>query len=163
MKAEGLKNIVLARVDDRLVHGQVMTSWSKATAANKFMVVDDEVANDALMKTVLKGVVPSNIKLGIFNVPKATDRLIKGFKNEDRVILLVRTPITILELAKQGIIFPQLNIGGIGTRADRKTLWRNIAASDDERAALREILANGTDVFIQITADDAKVTVKDLL
>ena len=51
MEAEGLKNIVLVRVDDRLVHGQVMTSWSKATNANKFMVIDDEVASNDLMNS----------------------------------------------------------------------------------------------------------------
>ena len=90
MEVEGLKNIVLVRVDDRLVHGQVMTSWSKATNANKFMVIDDEVASNDLMKTVLKGVIPANIKLGIFTVEKAADRLIKGFKSDDRVIILVK-------------------------------------------------------------------------
>ena len=157
---QGLKNIVLSRIDDRLVHGQVMTSWSKATAANKFMVVDDEVSNDGLMKTVLKGVVPSNIKLGVFSIQKAKDRLVKGFKEDDRVILLVRTPLTILSLENEGIIFPQLNIG---TRSDRETLWRNIAVTTEERAALKKIISNGTEVFIQITADDPKVDVGNLL
>ena len=160
---QGLKNIVLSRIDDRLVHGQVMTSWSKATAANKFMVVDDEVSNDGLMKTVLKGVVPSNIKLGVFSIQKAKDRLVKGFKEDDRVILLVRTPLTILSLENEGIILPQLNIGGIGTRSDRETLWRNIAVTTEERAALKKIISNGTEVFIQITADDPKVDVGNLL
>ena len=73
MEAKGMQNIVLIRVDDRLVHGQVMTSWLKATNANKIMVVDDDVAADPLMKTVLKGVVPSQIKLGIFSIEKAVD------------------------------------------------------------------------------------------
>ena len=92
MDVQGMKNIVLTRVDDRLVHGQVMTSWSKATNANKFMVIDDEVAANDLMKTVLKGVIPGNIKLGIFTIAKAADRLTKGFKPDDRVIILVKTP-----------------------------------------------------------------------
>ena len=64
MEARGMQNIVLIRVDDRLVHGQVMTSWCKATNANKIMVVDDGVAAEPLMKTVLKGVVPAQISWG---------------------------------------------------------------------------------------------------
>ena len=154
MEAEGLKNIVLVRVDDRLVHGQVMTSWSKATNANKFMVIDDEVASNDLMKTVLKGVIPANIKLGIFTVEKAADRLIKGFKSDDRVIQ---------KFLGYGIQFNQLNIGGIGTRADRETLWRNIAVTKEEKEAIKELISSGTDVFIQITADDAKVDVAKLV
>lgn len=163
MDVQGMKNIVLTRVDDRLVHGQVMTSWSKATNANKFMVIDDEVAANDLMKTVLKGVIPGNIKLGIFTIAKAADRLTKGFKPDDRVIILVKTPITILKLQKMGISFKHLNIGGIGTRSDRETLWRNIAVTADEKQAIRELIAEGTEVFIQITADDSKVDVAKLI
>ena len=51
MKIDG---IVLVRIDDRLIHGQVMTSWLNYASANKIMIIDDEVANDAFMKSVLK-------------------------------------------------------------------------------------------------------------
>ena len=163
MQAAGMANVKLVRVDDRLVHGQVMTSWVKFTGANKIMVVDDEVANDALMKTVLKGVVPANVKLGIFTIAKATDRLVKGFKPDDKVIILVKTPETIDAIQKAGVDFSELCIGGMGTRADRKTLWRNIACNDSERAALKSLIDAGCDCFIQIVADDSRVGVAKLL
>lgn len=159
MQVKGMESIVLVRVDDRLVHGQVMTSWVKATGANKIMVVDDGVASDDLMKTVLKGVVPSQVKLGIFTVAKAVDRMVKGFKPTDKVIMLVKTPETVLSMQQAGVDFPALNIGGMGIRADRTTLYQNIAASESERNAIKELIAAGCDVTIQITADDAKVDV----
>lgn len=159
MKAKGMDNVKLVRVDDRLVHGQVMTSWLKYTAANKIMVVDDGVANDNLMKTVLKGVVPSQVKLGIFSVEKAVDRLVKGFKDDDRVIMLVKTPETVWAMQRAGVNFPALNIGGMGIRSDRTTLYQNIACSESEREALRNLIDAGCSVAIQITADDAKVDV----
>lgn len=159
MEASGMKNVVLIRVDDRLVHGQVMTSWLKATNANKIMVVDDGVANDPLMKTVLKGVVPAQIKLGIFTIAKAVDRLVKGFKEDDRVIILVKTPETIWDIQKAGVDVHQLNIGGMGIRPDRSTLYQNIACSEAEREAIRGLLNAGCEVTIQITADDTKVNV----
>ena len=68
MKIDG---IVLVRIDDRLIHGQVMTSWLNYTSANKIMIIDDEVANDAFMKSVLKTCVPANVKLATFTVEKA--------------------------------------------------------------------------------------------
>lgn len=163
MEAKGMANIKLVRVDDRLVHGQVMTSWLKYTAANKIMVVDDEVAKDNLMKTVLKGVIPSQIKLGIFNIEKAVDRLVKGFKDDDRVIMLVKTPETVWAMQQAGIDFPALNIGGMGIRADRTTLYQNIACSESERAALKGLIDAGCDVSIQITADDSKTDVAKYL
>lgn len=159
MEAKGMENIKLIRVDDRLVHGQVMTSWLKATGANKIMVVDDGVAADDLMKTVLKGVVPSQVKLGIFSIEKATDRLFKGFKPDDKVIMLVKTPDTVWELQRNGVDIHELNIGGMGIRPDRTTLYQNIAASVSERQAIQGLLDAGCTVTIQITADDPKVDV----
>jgi PTS system mannose-specific IIB component len=153
----------LVRVDDRLIHGQVMTSWVKQTAANKIMVVDDEVASNDLMKTVLKGVTPADVKLGIFSVQKAVDRLIKGLKPTDRVIILVKTPVTVWRMQQAGIDFPSLCVGGIGMRADRSTLYQNIACSEEEREALRGLIAAGCDVTIQIVADDSKISVAKIL
>lgn len=158
-----MESVRLVRVDDRLVHGQVMTSWLKATAANKIMVVDDEVAQNDLMKTVLKGVVPSQVKLGIFGVEKAIDRLIKGFKPEDKVIMLVKTPETVWAIQQAGVDIDALNIGGMGIRADRTTLHQNIACSDSEREAIKGLIAAGCDVSIQITADDPKIDVSKLV
>ncbi|WP_019240139.1 MULTISPECIES: PTS sugar transporter subunit IIB [Enorma] len=159
MDTKGMQNIVLTRVDDRLVHGQVMTSWVKATGANKIMVVDDGVAQDELMKTVLKGVVPSQVKLGIFSVAKAVDRMVKGFKDTDKVIMLVKTPETVWRMQQAGVEFKTLNIGGMGIRSDRTTLYQNIAASESEREAIKSLVDAGCAVTIQITADDAKVDV----
>lgn len=159
MDTKGMQSIVLTRVDDRLVHGQVMTSWVKATGANKTMVVDDGVAQDELMKTVLKGVVPSQVKLGIFSVAKAVDRMVKGFKDTDKVIMLVKTPETVWRMQQAGVEFKTLNIGGMGIRSDRTTLYQNIAASESEREAIKSLIDAGCDVTIQITADDAKVDV----
>ena len=159
MDTKGMQSIVLTRVDDRLVHGQVMTSWVKATGANKIMVVDDGVAQDELMKTVLKGVVSSQVKLGIFSVAKAVDRMVKGFKDTDKVIMLVKTPETVWRMQQAGVEFKALNIGGMGIRSDRTTLYQNIAASESEREAIKSLIDAGCDVTIQITADDAKVDV----
>lgn len=163
MKAAGMDNVVLVRVDDRLVHGQVMTSWQKATSANKFMVVDDEVASNDLMKTVLKGVVPAQIKLGVFTIEKAVDRLIKGFKPDDKVIMLMKTPETAWAIQQAGVDLSHLNIGGMGIRADRTTLYQNIACNEAERAAIKGLIDAGCEVSIQITAEDPKVNVSKYL
>ena len=63
MKYEG---IAMVRIDDRLIHGQVMTSWLNFLGANKIMVIDDGVAVDPLVKNILKSCIPANIKLAVF-------------------------------------------------------------------------------------------------
>lgn len=158
-----MKNVVLLRVDDRLIHGQVMTSWLNYSSANKIMVIDDNVAQDPFMKTVLKSAVPSNVGLGVFSVDKAADRLIKGFKADDRVIILVKYPKTILELMEKGVGIDHANIGGMGADAARKKFYKNISASDEEIEIFKRMIARGCRIEIQIIAEGAKIDVEKLL
>lgn len=139
-----------------------MTSWLNATGANKIMIVDDETSQNPFLKSVFKSAVPANVKVGVFNEAKAVDRLIKGFKPTDRVIVLAKYPQTFLSLVERGASLRQVIIGGMGAREDRSRLYRNISASQDERAALRALVDEGVDVAIQILADDAQVSVSKL-
>src|SRR5699024_1598434 len=110
-----MKNVVLTRVDDRLIHGQVMTSWLNYTSATKIMVVDDKSAEDPFLKTVLKNAVPKNVGLGVFTAKRAAERLLgKGFPPSDRVIILVKYPATVIKMMEYGVQFDKINIGGMG-------------------------------------------------
>lgn len=157
-----MKNIVLTRIDDRLIHGQVMTSWLNYTGANKIMVIDDQVAEDLFMKNILKSAVPGNIGLGVFSVEKAIARLKKGFEG-DKVIILVKFPKTILRLIEGGIVFNEINIGGMGASMGRSKFYKNIAASEEEKEILKKIIDTNCKVTIQIIAEDQKVDVGKLL
>lgn len=154
-----MKNIVLTRIDDRLIHGQVMTSWLNYTQANKIMVIDDEVSADPFMKNVLKSAVPSNIGLGVFSIERAVERLLKGFKDNDRVIILVKYPKTLYQLMKNGVNFEHINIGGMGANINRSKFYKNISASDEERKMLKEMIENNCKIEIRIIAEDSSIDV----
>lgn len=158
-----MKQIVLTRIDDRLIHGQVMTSWLNYTSANKIMVIDDQTAGDPFMKTILKSAVPANIGLGLFTVERAAVRLKKGFQSDDKVIILVKYPKTILSLIEKGVHFENLNIGGMGAASGREKFYKNISATEEEKMILKKIINTGCKVEIQIIAEDGKVDVSKLL
>lgn len=158
-----MKNIVLTRIDDRLIHGQVMTSWLVNTGANKIMVVDDLVAEDEFMKSVLKSCVPQGVQLAVYNTDGAVERLQKGFAEGDRLIILVKYPKTLYDIINKGIPLDAINIGGMAVNAGRKKLYKNIAASDEERRQLADLIAKGVKIEIQITAQDPAVDVAKLL
>lgn len=159
-----MSNIVLTRIDDRLIHGQVMTSWLNYTSATKIMVVDDKSAEDPFLKTVLKNAVPKNVGLGVFTAEKAAERMLgKGFAPTDRVIILVKYPATIVKMMELGVKFEKVNIGGMGAAKDREKFYKNISASEEEKAMLKQIIDSGCKVEIQIIAEDAAVDVSKLL
>jgi len=157
-----ISGIVLVRIDDRLIHGQVMTSWLNYTGANKIMIIDDESAVDPFMKSVFKTCVPDDVKVAAFTVAKAIPRLKKGFQ-KDKCIILVKFPKTLYELMEAGIIFGHINIGGMGIRGTRKKFYKNISASEEERGMLKALIENGSKVSVRIVADDTETDVATLV
>lgn len=156
------EGVVLVRIDDRLIHGQVMTSWLNYTSANKIMIIDDQVAVDPFIKNVLKTCIPANIKLAIFTAEKATVRLKKGFV-DDKCIVLVKYPKTLYALMKYGIIFDSVNIGGMGASGERKKFYKNISMSDEEKSILKEITKKGTKIHVRIIAEDSETDISNML
>ena len=82
-------SIVLARVDDRLIHGQVMTSWLNYTGATKIVVIDDVTANDSFLTMIIKTLVPANIKTEVVR-EDACIAMVQALDERDKVIMLAR-------------------------------------------------------------------------
>ena len=80
-------SIVLARIDDRLIHGQVMTSWLNYTGANKIIVIDDVTANDSFLTMIIKTLVPANIVTQVTTVADSA-AVIAGLQDHDKAIIL---------------------------------------------------------------------------
>lgn len=154
--------IVLARIDDRLIHGQVMTSWLNYTGAGKIVVIDDATAKDSFLSMIIKTLVPANIKTEVTTLEKSVEVVAALPKNE-KVILLSKTPEAYVKLVKNGITLEKINIGGMGARPGRKTLYRNISASEEEMNQLKELTELGLVVEIQMVAEDTAINVKKYL
>ncbi len=158
-----MSNIVLTRIDDRLIHGQVMTSWVKYTRANKIVIVDDGVAKDPFMGKVLKMAVPSGIEVDVCDIDKAVEVLKAEGQDGKSIIILAKYPKTIYALIQGGVDIKDINVGGMGAGPGRKPLYKNISASTEERDIFKKMTALGKNIFMQIVPDDKKVEIKKYL
>ena len=96
-------NIVLARIDDRLIHGQVATVWSKVTGCTRIIVCDDDVAKDTIRATLLKQVAPAGIKSHVVDLEKAV-RVYNNPKYEnEKCLLLFTNPTSVLYMVEHGV------------------------------------------------------------
>lgn len=152
-------SIVLARVDDRLIHGQVMTSWLNYTGANKIVVIDDVTANDSFLTMIIKTLVPANIKTEVVKLDGCIE-MVKRFDNQDKIIILAKTPTPYVLMAEEGIHLDKVNIGGMGIKPGRKTIYKNISASDEEITQLKDLLDKNIPVEIQMVAEDQAIDVR---
>lgn len=157
-----MEHLALARIDDRLIHGQVMTAWAKVAQAKRIIIVDDKVAADDFMVEVIQMAAPSGMRLDIYSEEKAV-KILTTAKLTEETILLAKVPNTYQFLIDHGVEITKINVGGIGMNANRKTLYKNIAVTDEERAILRGFIEKGIEVIIQVIPSDKAVNAKSLL
>ncbi|WP_196593421.1 PTS system mannose/fructose/N-acetylgalactosamine-transporter subunit IIB [Pectinatus sottacetonis] len=153
-------NIVLTRIDDRLIHGQVVTAWAKVTKGNRIIVVDDGVANDEFMSKIITMAAPASFKIGIHTIEQAAN-ILKSDDTGERVIVLVKTPVTVKALMDKGVKIKNLDLGGMGATKGRKQLYRNISISEDEKKCFESLMDKNVNVFVQIVPDDSPKDIKN--
>jgi mannose/fructose/N-acetylgalactosamine-specific phosphotransferase system component IIB len=155
--------VALARIDDRLIHGQVVTAWVRAIGrCDRIVICDDDTSRDDFLQSVLRQIAPPRLPVEVLSVEDTITRFRDGASDPSRVLLLSRGPEAMLALLESGVEFDHLNVGGIGAGPGRTTLHRNVAASDDELEALREIERRGVRVEVKMVPGDRGIALSDL-
>lgn len=152
--------IALCRVDERLIHGQVMTSWIGNTGVQRIAIIDDELYNDDFMKQVLVLAAPTNIKIKVLNVDKFKELMDKNI-DDKKAIVLFKHPKYVLEALKKGIEIKEVIIGNMGPNSEREKLTKNVYLSPKERELLNEIDELNCKVYLQMLPSDEKRSFKE--
>jgi mannose/fructose/N-acetylgalactosamine-specific phosphotransferase system component IIB len=147
----------LVRVDDRLIHGQVVAIWLRTLGAKRIVIVDDKTARDEFLREILELAAPPGVPVEVHDVAAGTERARELASSPEPVFVIMRSPVTALRMREAGVDFPLLNVGGIGAGPGRKPLYRNISASPDELEAMRRLEAMGTRVELRIVESDRPV------
>ncbi|MEI7638569.1 MAG: PTS sugar transporter subunit IIB [Syntrophus sp. (in: bacteria)] len=137
---------VLTRVDNRLVHGQIIEAWVPFLKASRIIVVDDEVASDFFRETVIKMSVPSDVEVIIHSVEDFVKyNALQVNDNKDRVrsIILFSKVWDALRAYALGFSFEKLNIGNIYNDECRQKLSACVLLSDEDIASIQSLLQRG--------------------
>lgn len=156
-----MQNLVLTRIDDRLIHGQVMTAWSKVTNAEQVIIIDDDVAKDDFMINVLENAIPESMAIGVFS--KADAVLFLSQPLEAPTIILAKVPQTLEYLINHGISISEIDLGGMGAKQGRERIYHTISISSEEKESFKRLISQGVHVFIQIMPQNDLVEMNDLL
>ncbi|MDD6466563.1 MAG: PTS galactosamine transporter subunit IIB [Erysipelotrichaceae bacterium] len=153
-------NIVLARIDNRLVHGQVGNQWAGASKANLIVVADDECATDEVQKMVMKMTADSvGIGIRFFTIEK-TIEIIHKASAKQLIFVVCKTPAAMLKLIQGGVPIKEVNVGNMHVKPGKRILHEaHVYVDDQDMADFEEMKKNGVHVYIQITPGDKKYTV----
>lgn len=159
-----MRNVVLARVDERLLHGQVVTKWMQSTGANIIVMVDDGLVNDKMMCTVFKAMKPVGTTLEIFTIDQAIEFFQAKPVSKERIILLVKYPQTFVSLHDAGIIFEKIIFGAASKISGRdKQIVRDMFVSPEELEAIRTLIGRKVNLQYQLAIDAKPIKLENLL
>ena len=156
--------INLMRVDDRLIHGQVMTKWSKGMGTNALYVVDDATASDEFMKQIyISTNSSSSLSIKVFAVNEVIEAWKENQFGNDKVILLFKRILDAKKVIDSGVPAEHLNIGGIAKKPNSKFVISTVGLTKEDAELLREVQKKGVEVYFQIVPDTKKVPLNDAL
>ncbi|MBR8664307.1 mannose/fructose/sorbose PTS transporter subunit IIB [Bacillus paralicheniformis] len=160
--------IVLARIDDRFIHGQVLTRWIKIHAADRIIVVSDEVAQDEMRKTLILSVAPSNVKASAVSISKMAKAFHSPRYEDTTAMLLFENPGDIVSLIEAGVPIETVNVGGMRFENNRRQITKSVSVTEKDiksfeqlhglgvKLELRQLPSDSSEDFMQILRNATK-------
>jgi PTS system mannose-specific IIB component len=150
--------IVLLRIDERLIHGQIAVAWSKSLSISHIVVANDEIMTEEIQKTALKMATPADVKTAIKSIDDAIELLKDDRLADKRVMVIVKRPKDALRIVKVLPGISAVNVGNCGFLGDTtgvKEVVSHIRLSESDIACLREIQTI-VPVELQVIPDSTK-------
>ncbi|MBD8213212.1 PTS mannose transporter subunit IIAB [Erwinia persicina] len=155
--------IGLARIDDRLIHGQVATRWTKETNVTRIIVVSDEVAADNVRKTLLTQVAPPGVTAHVVDVAKMVRVWNNPKYGKDKVMLLFTNPTDVLRLVEEGVNITTVNIGGMAFRQGKTQVNNAVSVDAKDIEAFKKLNERGIELEVRKVSSDQRLKMMDLI
>ncbi|MBI5789609.1 MAG: PTS sugar transporter subunit IIB [Candidatus Schekmanbacteria bacterium] len=156
-------SIVLIRIDDRLVHGQVVEGWVKYLSATKVVVVNDLIAKNYSRQMVMKFALPEGVEFQAVSVAQIAQRGDLALDKEQREIILFSSPGDVVAAIDQGLHLGQINLGGMHHFNSIRCLTTNIALTKQDVDDLKSLLNKGIIINVCALPKDQGIDLINLL
>jgi mannose/fructose/N-acetylgalactosamine-specific phosphotransferase system component IIB len=145
--------LALIRVDDRLIHGQVIMGWTRSLGIDHIVAADDQTAANPMQRSLMQMAVPAGLTADICPLAEAPARVAAA---SGRVLQLVRGPEELVALRDAGLQFDHVNVGNVHAGPDRRRLTKEVYASEPELDAWRRLVDAGVRLEAQWLPDQSR-------
>lgn len=142
-----MPNIVLTRIDNRLIHGQVATQWTSSINANLLLVANDEVAQNKTRQRLMDMAAPTSVETRYFSLQKTIDIIHKA-ADRQKIFIICETPQDVLTLIEGGVPIDKVNIGNMHMSDGKRQAVGSVAVDDNDVETFRKIQEH--DVLLEI-------------
>ncbi len=153
----------LARIDDRLIHGQVVLGWVPHVRPDRIVVANDRVAASGWERRFYASCVPPEIKASFFSVEETTRRLQSDLFQHETLLILFESGRDVLTVVDGGVDLREVNVGGLHFRENAVELLPFVYLTEEERSALRELVKRGITLSAQDVPSNAACIINSLV
>lgn len=150
--------ITFVRIDDRIIHGQVVTRWSMEYPCDGILAVNDKAAKDNILKSALKAA--STKKTLIYTYEEFLTKMEQAIKSEKKYFLITKEPITMAKLLVENdlkVEVKNINVGPQSARPGTKNVNNNADITEEEIDAYESMFQKGYDIDFRLVPDGKSV------
>ena len=154
-------NLVLVRIDNRLVHGQVATQWCGSVGANLLLVSNDEVSTNTLRQGLMDMAAPSYAQTRYWSIDKTIKNIQKA-SDKQKVFIVCETPQDVLKLVEGGVPIKKVNIGNMHMSEGKRQVVGSVAVDASDVAAFKRMQELGVELEIRRIPTEGAEDIKKL-
>lgn len=144
----GEPNILLTRIDNRLIHGQVATLWNSYIGSNLILVANDKVANDPMRQGLMDMAAPNGVQTRYFSLQKTIDIIHKA-SDKQKIFIILENPLDALKLVEGGVPIKKINIGNMHMAEGKRQVATSVAVDDKDVEAFKKLMEKGVELEIK--------------
>ncbi|WGX75911.1 PTS galactosamine transporter subunit IIB [Paraclostridium bifermentans] len=156
-----MPNIVLTRIDNRLIHGQVATMWSSSVGANLLLVANDEVSKNEFRQGLMDMAAPSFAQTRYFSIEK-TINIINRASESQHIAIICETPQDVLKLVEGGVPIKKVNIGNMHMAQGKRQVSKAVCVDDNDVEAFKKLKALGVELEIRRVPSESAESIDEL-
>jgi PTS system N-acetylgalactosamine-specific IIB component len=156
-----MPNILLTRIDNRLIHGQVATQWNSSLGANLILVANDDSASNTLRQSLMDMAAPAGVATRYWTIEKTIKNIHRASASQ-RIFIVCETPIDVLKLVEGGVPIKKVNIGNMHMAEGKRQVATTVAVDDNDVAAFAKLLELGVELDIRKVPNESSEDVSKL-
>ena len=157
-----MPNILLTRIDNRLIHGQVGMTWANHLGANLIVVANDKVADDEVQQNLMDMAVSNEVETRYFTIQETIDKI--HYAADDQLIfLVVKTPQDVVKLVEGNVPVKKLNIGNMHYSDGKQQISSTVSIDEEDKKAFKRLQQLGVEMEIRRVPDEGSVDILKFL
>lgn len=157
-----MPNIVLSRIDERLVHGQVGVQWVGFVDANIIVVANDEVAEDSIQQSLMEMVIAEGIAIRFWSIQKVIDNIHKASERQ-KILLVAKTPSDFLRMVQGGVPIQEINIGNMHYVDGKKQIHKTVSVNAQDIESFQQLKKHNVKCRVQGVPTESATDIFELL